>query len=84
MYHRLKEMGLCEEMPNINKLPGRYHKSSVYLEGRIWNEFGIPTITVEHVVNSKFPHRNSTEGLTLGVETYGNFLLQNALFFIQK
>lgn len=84
MYHRLMEMGICEEVPNIKMLPGRYYKSSKYLEGRIWNEFGVPTITVEHVTNSKFPDRNSTEGFTLGVETYGNFLIQNALFFIQR
>ena len=84
MYHRLKAMGICEEVPNIKMLPGRYYKASKYLEGRIWNEFGVPTITVEHVTNSKFPDRNTTEGLTLGVETYGNFLIQNALFFIQK
>ena len=84
MYHRLMELGLCEKMPNIMKLPGKYFKSSKYLEGRIWNEFGVPTITVEHVTNSKFPDRNSAEGFTLGVETYGNFLLQNALFFIQQ
>ena len=84
MYHRLMERGLCEKVPNIGKLPGKYFKSSMYLEGRIWNEFGVPTITVEHVTNSKFPDRNSDEGFTLGVETYGNFLIQNALFFIQR
>ena len=84
MYHRLMELGICEKVPNIGKLPGKYFKSSMYLEGRIWNEFGVPTITVEHVTNSKFPDRNSSEGFTLGVETYGNFLIQNALFFIQR
>jgi len=36
------------------------------------------------VINSTFPHRFSEEGFTLAVETYGNFLIQNALFFIQR
>ena len=76
-------LGLCEQVPNMEKIPGKYYKSSKYLEGRIWNEFGVPTITVEHVINSTFPDRFSEEGFTLGVETYGNFLIQNALFFIQ-
>ena len=84
MYHRLMELGLCEKTPYIEKIPGRYFKSSMYLEGRIWNEFKVPTITVEHVINSTFPGMYSDEGLTLGVETYGNFLIQNALFFISK
>lgn len=84
MYHRLMELGLCEKVPNIEKIPGRYFKSSKYLEGRIWNEFGVPTITVEHVTNTTFPDAQSDKGFTLGVETYGNFLIQNALFFIQQ
>ena len=84
MYHRLMELGLCEEMPYMEKIPGRYFKSSMYLEGRLWNEFHVPTITVEHVINSTFPGMYSNAGLTLGVETYGNFLVQNALFFIEK
>lgn len=84
MYHRLMELGLCEKTPYIEKIPGRYFKSSMYLEGRIWNEFHVPTITVEHVINSTFPPKYSGEGLTLAVETYGNFILQNALFFISR
>ena len=84
MYHRLMELGLCDKVPYIEKIPGRYFKASKYLEGRIWNEFGVPTITVEHVTNSTFPERFSEEGFTLGVETYGNFLIQNALFFLQR
>ena len=84
MYHRLMELDLCDKTPNMEKIPGSYYKASKYLEGRIWNEFGVPTITVEHVINSTFPHRFSEEGFTLAVETYGNFLIQNALFFIQR
>ena len=83
MYHRLMALGLCEQQPNIEKLPGRYHKSSVYLEGRIWNEFHVPTITVENVVNSAFPNMYTEEGFRLALETYGNFIFQNALFFLQ-
>ena len=84
MYHRLMKIGLCEKVPNIEKIPGSYYKASMYLEGRIWNEFDVPTITVEHVINSTFPDRFSEDGFTLAVETYGNFLIQNALFFIQR
>lgn len=84
MYHRLMALGLCDKHPNIDKIPGRYHKSSVYLEGRIWNEFHVPTITVEHVINSTFPDLCSEESFRLALETYGNFLFQNALFFIKR
>jgi len=84
LYHRYMELGLSEKVTDMRNLPGKYVKSDVYIEGRIWNTYAIPTITVEYVVNSTFPNRNSTEGMTLAVETYGNFVLQNALYFLQK
>lgn len=84
MYHRYMELGLSEKLSDIAKVPGSYTKSDKYIEGRIWNSYGIPTITVEYVVNSTFPNKNTTEGMTLAVETYGNFIVQNALYFLQK
>jgi hypothetical protein len=44
----------------------------------------VPTITVENVVNPDFPDMRSEEGFLLAMETYGNFILQNALFFIEN
>ena len=81
-YHRLMKLGYCEKEPNISSIPGSYVKGSQYLEGRFWNEFKVPTITVEHFTNSTFPNSRSDAGLTLGLEIYGNFVIQNALFFI--
>ena len=81
-YHRLMDLGYCEKETNIASIPGSYVKGSQYLEGRFWNEFKVPTITVEHFTNSTFPNSRSDKGLTLAVENYGNFVIQNALFFI--
>lgn len=84
MYHRYMEKGLSLKQTDLAKVPGSYVKSDKYIEGRIWNSYGIPTITVEYVVNEIFPNKNSSEAVTLAVETYGNFIIQNALFFLQK
>ena len=84
MFHRYMALGLSEKRTKIDKIPGKYVKSDKYIEGRIWNSYGIPTITVEYVVNSVFPNKNSSEAVTLAVETYGNFVVQNALYFLQK
>lgn len=71
---------------DLRKIPDSYVKGSQYLEGRIWNEFGVPTITVEYVTTaaSDFPDGKSSEGVTLAVETQMNFIIQNALFFLQN
>jgi predicted deacylase len=82
MYHRLMELGYCKSEPDIATIPGSYEKSDVYIEGRLWNEFKVPTITIEHFTNSTFPNSYTDKGFTLGVETYGNFVIQNALFFM--
>ena len=54
-----------------------------YFEGYILNEFGVPTITVEHTTNAKMPPAYSSECMTVAVETYANFIVQNALFYLQ-
>lgn len=84
MYHRYRELGYAKENPDLSRVPGSYEKGSQYFEGRIWNQYGIPTITVEYLVTSNFPKPYYSECMTLAVETYSNFIIQNALFFIEK
>lgn len=83
MYHRYLELGCAQEETDLSHVPGSYTKSDKYIEGRIWNEYGVPTITVEYVSNSNFPLAYSSECMTIAVETYINFVIQNALFYLQ-
>ena len=83
MYHRYVELGCSQKQTDLAHVPGSYVKSDKYIEGRIWNQYGVPTITVEHVVNDNFPRIYSDEAMTLAVENYSNFILQNALFYLQ-
>lgn len=83
-YHRYMEMGYAKENTSLSHVPGSYEKSDKYIEGRIWNEYGVPTITVEYVNNSNFPAAHSSECMTMAVETYINFIIQNALFYLQE
>ena len=84
MHHRFMELGYSPANPNLSKIPGSYTKSSAYLEGRLWNEFRVPTITIEHVLHGLFPDAHSSESMSLAVEIFGNFIVQNALFFISN
>ena len=83
MYHRYLAEGYTAQSTSLIKIPGSYTKSSIYLEGYIYNEFDVPTITVEYTTNSKTPTAYSSECMTLAVETYINFIIQNSLFFLQ-
>ncbi len=83
MYHRYVELGCSQTVTELKHVPGSYKKSDKYIEGRIWNQYGVPTITVEHVVNDNFPTIYSSECMTLAVENYSNFIIQNALFYLQ-
>lgn len=83
MYHRYLEQGFASEYTDLSMVPGSYAKGNQYLEGRIWNEYAVPTITVEYVDNENFPATYSSECMTVAVETYLNFIIQNALFFLQ-
>ena len=38
-------------------------------------------MTVEHLNNDLFPDKGSAEGMRIAVEAFGNFIIQNALFF---
>ena len=84
MYHRYMELGYAQKETDISKVPGSYTKSNKYLEGRIWNEYGIPTITVEYVTSAGhgFPEGTSSAAMTAAVETQMNFIIQNALYFL--
>ena len=86
MYHRYMELGYAKAGTPLTKVPGSYTKGSEYFEGRIWNEYQIPTITVEYVTTpaSKFPTVFTDKCMTLAVETYMNFIIQNALFYLQN
>lgn len=83
-YHRYMEMGYAKENTSLSHVPGSYTKSDKYIEGRIWNEYKVPTITVEYVNNSNFPSAYSSDCMTMAVETYINFIIQNALFYLQE
>ena len=84
MYHRFMELGYAHEQTNLSKVPGSYVKSDKYLEGRIWNSYGVPTITVEYGTNTShgFPEASSSDAMTAAVETQMNFIIQNALYFL--
>lgn len=84
MYHRYMELGYAQKETDLSKVPGSYVKSDKYLEGRIWNSYGVPTITVEYVTSSGhgFPEGTTSEALTAAVETQMNFIIQNALYFL--
>ena len=84
MYHRYLELGYAQQKTDLSKVPGSYTKSDKYLEGRIWNSYGVPTITVEYVTSSGhgFPEASSSEAMTAAVETQMNFIIQNALYFL--
>ena len=84
MYHRYLELGYAQKTTDISKVPGSYTKSDKYLEGRIWNSYGVPTITVEYVTSTGhgFPEGFSSEAMTAAVETQMNFIIQNALYFL--
>lgn len=84
MYHRYLALGYAQTETDLSKVPGSYTKSDKYLEGRIWNSYGVPTITVEYVTSAGhgFPNAASPEAMTAAVETQLNFIIQNALYFL--
>jgi len=84
MYQRYKELGYGGTMKDLSKVPGSYTKGSQYFEGRIWNQYGIPTITIEYLTTARFPAEYTDKCMTLAVETYINFIIQNGLFYIQE
>jgi len=84
MYHRLLELGHAVKETDLSHVPGSYVKSNQYMEGRIWNDYGVPFLTVEHMTNRLFPAEYSSDCMTLAVETFANFIIQNSLFYLQN
>jgi len=63
-------------------MDGKYSASRT-LQSYLWNEHGISPITVEYMnfTSGKSPAKGSCDGLTMAVEIFGNFIIQNALCF---
>ena len=83
MYHRYLELGYATKYSDLSRVPGSYQKGNQYFEGRIWNQYKVPTITIEYLTTTNFPAEFSNKCMTLAVETYINFIVQNGLFFLQ-
>ncbi len=93
IYHRMKEEGMiAQDRPllvpsssafgTLSAMDGKYSASRT-LQSYLWNEHGIPPITVEYMnfTSGKSPAKGSCDGLTMAVEIFGNFIIQNALCF---
>lgn len=83
MFQRYLELGYAVPYTDLARVPGSYTKSDAYFEGRIWNKYRVPTITIEYLTTTNFPAEFSNKCMTLAVETYINFIIQNGLFYIQ-
>jgi len=58
-------------------------KGSQYLEVILWIEYGVSNITMEMTTTVRIPQTHSAKCITIAVATYINFIIQNALFFLQ-
>lgn len=93
IYHRMVEDGLISakrpiltpsdaKCGNLGALNGKYSTSRT-LQAYLWNIHGIPPVTVEYMnFTSGISHsKGSADGLSVAVEIYGNFIIQNALHY---
>jgi len=76
VWHRLVEKGY-ESEPNLVRIPGRYVKSTCFLQGYAYNVLGLANIVVEHNESRWYPY-HSSEAFCHAVECYGNFLIETA------
>lgn len=96
IYHRMKAEGMItEQRPHLvpsssaygtlAAIDGKYATSRT-VQSYLWNEHGIPPLTVEYMnfTSGKSPKKGSAEGLSMAVEICGNFIIQNALFYAQQ
>ncbi len=94
VYHRMTEEGMIssyrpilvpssEQYGNIAAIDGGYSKASS-IQSYLWQEHGIPPITVEYMnlTSGENPDKGSAEGLCMAVEIFGNFIIQNALYYL--
>ena len=93
IYHRMKAEGMiAKDRPllvpsssafgTLAAMDGKYSASRT-LQSYLWNEHQISPITVEYMnfTSGKSPAKGSAEGLSMAVEIFGNFIIQNALCF---
>jgi len=93
IYHRMAEEGMITEkrpllVPSssafgtLAAMDGKYSAVRT-LQSCLWNVYEIPPITVEYMnfTSGKSPAKGSAEGLSMAVEIFGNFIIQNALCF---
>lgn len=88
IYHTLLKKGYVNGLREIYTptqggqaaVTGKYPTDTT-LQGTIWNRFNIPTITIEHLNNDLFPEKYSSDAMTLAIDAFGNFIIQNALYF---
>ena len=78
IYQRLLDLGRESGEPDLCRLPGKYNKSNLFLQGYCWNTFGIPTLVVEHNPQ-RWYEEHSAESLQWATECYGNFIIGHAL-----
>jgi len=85
LHHRQKQLGYVEKLQAIAYVPGVYIKTNTTLQGRAYNEFGISTITAEHFMSTTgFPDGFTAKGMTHAVEAFGNMIIQNAYYYVEK
>ena len=96
IYHRMLEEGMISAnrpilVPsdsaygNIAAIDGNYVNPRT-LQGVLLSEYNISPITVEYMnfTSGTSYSKGSAEGLSFAVEIFGNFIIQNALFFESK
>lgn len=68
----------------ITQVNGVYENAPRTLQGHLSHEHGIYSLTVEYMnftSGKNVPEKGSAEGLSMAVEIFGNFIIQNALFY---
>lgn len=78
IFERLKEKNYETAPADLSFIPGKYIKSTHFLQGYAFNVLNISNIVIEHNEDKWYP-LYSAEGLQFAVECYGNFVIQTAL-----
>lgn len=78
IYEYLKYRGLTNEPTALTHVVGKYRKADRFLQGYIYNHYGIPAIICEHHHFRWYEH-HSAMSLQFAADFYGNFIIQTAL-----
>ena len=78
IYERLKSQGLTHEPTPLTHVVGKYRKAERFLQGYIYNNFGVPALICEHH-HHRWYEQHSGKSLQFACEFYGNFIIQTAL-----